>query len=111
MSRLELTLRKFAARLRSDFADDIAHDPAGFKKQVIRLVRHELPPRPGRPNDPRIDAALAMVRQGKSIKQVLRRQIPGFDKMDAYGRYLAEKGLRAAIARRRNQRSTPFIGP
>ena len=100
MSRLEQTLRKFAARLRSDFADEIARDPAGFKKHVLKLIRRQLPPRPGRPNDPRIDAALIMVSQGKSLKQVLRSQVPGFDQMDTYSRYLAEKGLRTAIARR-----------
>ena len=36
MSRLEQTLRKFTARLGSHFADDIARDSAGFKKQVVR---------------------------------------------------------------------------
>src|SRR5258708_5068764 len=92
-SPLEQTVRKFASRLRSDFAEEITRDPAGFRKQVIRLMRRELPPRPGRPNDPRVDVALVMISQGKSVKQVLRRQIPGFDQMDTYSRYLAEKGL------------------
>jgi hypothetical protein len=42
-----------------------------------------------------------MIQQGKSIKEILRCQIPDFQQMDTYGRYLAEKGLRTAIARRR----------
>src|SRR5215471_10529554 len=99
MSRLEQTVRVLATRLRSDFAGDITRDPTSFKKYVLTLIRRELPPRPGRPNDPRIDAALVMVSQGRSLKQVLRAQVPGFDQMDTYGRYLAEKGLRTAIAR------------
>jgi predicted oxidoreductase len=41
-----------------------------------------------------------MIQQGKAVKQVLRIQISGFDNLDPYGRYLAEKGLRAALARR-----------
>jgi len=42
-----------------------------------------------------------MVQHGRTVKDVLRAQLPGFDTLDTYGRYLAEKGLRAAIARRR----------
>src|SRR5438132_11372772 len=108
MSRLEQAVRKFATRLRSDFGNEITRDPASFKKHVLRLLRRRLPPRPGRPNDPRIDAALVMVSQGKSLKHVLRCQVPGFDQVDTYGRYLAEKGLRTAIGRRRRRiRSRP----
>ena len=40
---------------------------------------------------------------------MLRLQIPGFERLDTYGRYLAEKGLRAAIARRRKR--TTSNGP
>jgi len=72
-----------------------------FKKNVIRLVRRELPPRRGRPKDPRLDAAARMVAQGKSVKDILRSQIPNFDEMDTYSRYLAEKGLRASLSRRK----------
>lgn len=96
-------VRRIAARLKRDYADEIARDAARFKNHVLKLIRRELPPRPGRPNDPRIDQALSMVSQGKSIKQVLRCQVPGFDHMDTYSRYLAEKGLRTAIARRRRR--------
>jgi hypothetical protein len=42
-----------------------------------------------------------MFEHGKAIKEVLRMQVPGFDKLDTYWRYLAEKSLRTAIARRR----------
>ncbi len=48
---------------------------------------------------------MEMIEQGRTIKEVLRSQITHFEKLDAYGRYLAEKGLRGAIARRR-KRST-----
>jgi predicted oxidoreductase len=39
-----------------------------------------------------------------AVKEILRLQTRGFDKLDTYGRYLAEKGLRTAIARRRKKR-------
>ena len=101
MKSLAPDVRDFVQQLRRNHASDIARDARGFKKQVVTLIRRELPPRRGRPNDPRIDAALEMIQQGKSMKEILRCQIPDFQQMDTYGRYLAEKGLRTAIARRR----------
>ena len=100
MENLHDGIEKFAAQLTKKFALEIALDASRFEKQVLRLVRRGLPPRRGRPNNPRIDAAVRMVQQGKTIKDILRLQIPGFDGLDTYGRYLAEKGLRSAIARR-----------
>jgi len=103
--KLEPTLRRFAARLKRDFGDQISRDPAAFKKQILRLIRRELPPRRGRPVSPQVEAALAMVRQGKSVPEVLRAQVSGFEKLDTYGRYLMEKALRQAMARRRRHRN------
>ena len=103
---VEAAAREFALFLKINFAQEVARDAKAFKKQVIRLIRRELPPRRGRPNDPRLDYAIRMVEQGKTVKDLLRSQIPGFDLLDAYGRYLAEKGLRAAIARRRKHRAS-----
>lgn len=101
MNDLDAIVRAFALRLKRDFAREIAGDPRTFKKSVVQLVRRELPPKRGRPNDPRLDAAVRMLHQGKSPKDVLRFQIANFDKLDTHGRYLAEKALRAALARRR----------
>ena len=98
---VEDSARGFASFLKVHFAQEIDRDPRTFKKIVLRLVRRGLPPRRGRPNDPRLDAAALMVAQGKSVKDVLRTQVQDFEKMDTYSRYLAEKGLRTAIARRR----------
>jgi hypothetical protein len=41
-----------------------------------------------------------LVQQGRTVKEVLRIQVRDFGRLDTYGRYLAEKGLRAALARR-----------
>lgn len=97
---IENVISDFILELRCRFQEQSEKQPVEFKKQVVRLVRRHLPPRPGRPNDPSIDSAVRMMQQGMAIKEVLRRQVPGFDKLDTYGRYLAEKGLRAAVARR-----------
>ena len=100
MKRLESGIREFTDRLKRDFAQEIAHNPRDFKKKVLKLIRHTLPPGQGRPPSPQIEAALVMLRQGKTVRDVLRAQISGFDQVDAYGRYLAEKALRQALARR-----------
>jgi hypothetical protein len=44
-----------------------------------------------------------LIAQGKTVGEVLEVQVPKIDQFDAYGRYLAEKGLRAAVARRRGK--------
>ena len=100
---LEEAARDFSARLKRDFSQEIARNPRDFKKQVLRLMRQELPPRRGRPGSPQIEAALAMLRQGKTVREILRAQIPGFDQLDTYGRMLAEKALRQALMRRRGR--------
>ena len=76
-----------------------------FKKQVLRFIRGELPSRQGRPPDPQIQAALEMLREGKTVRGVLCAQVRGSDGLDTYGRYLAEKALRPAIVRRRKDRA------
>ena len=111
LNTLESVTHQFARRLRQQFAREIALNPRDFKEQVIRLIRRELPPRRGRPTSPQIEAALAMLRQGKSVRQVLRMQVPGFDQLDTYGRYLMEKALRQAIARRRTGRRPRQYNP
>src|SRR5437870_12904035 len=45
-------------------------------------------------------AEMGQFRLPKSIKEVLDSQIPHFESLDTYSRYLAEKGLRAALSRR-----------
>ena len=39
-----------------------------------------------------------MVRQGKSVPEVLRAQVSDFEKLDTYGRYLVEKALRQGLS-------------
>ncbi len=99
--RLEAFTGDFAKKIKREFAPEISRDPKAFKTSILRLMRRALPLRRGRPNDPQIDAAMRMLHQGKSVKEILRLQIRGFDDMDTFGRFLVEKGIRTAIARRR----------
>ena len=99
--RLEALTREFGRRVRRECHQELVRDPKALRVAILQMVRREFPLRRGRPNDPRIDAAMRMFEQGKTVKEILRLQTRGFDKLDAYGHYLAEKGLRTAIARRR----------
>jgi hypothetical protein len=96
MKSLEAAARDFTTYLKRDFAEEIAHRPRDFKKQVFLLIRHQLPLRQGRPTSPQIEA-VAMLREGKTVRQILHEQVRGFDQLDTYGRYLAEKALRQAV--------------
>lgn len=107
--RLEDAAHDFAVRLRRDFPHEIASNPREFKKQVLRLIRRELPPRRGRPTNPQIDAALGMLRQGKTVREILRAQVRGFDQLDTYGRMLAEKALRQGLARKQGSERAKAI--
>jgi hypothetical protein len=100
LTSAEASAREFALFLKTHFAQEIARDARGFKKLVLRLIRRELPPKRGRPNNPLLDDAVRMVTEGRSVKDVLRLQVHDFERMDAYGRYLVDRGMRAAIARR-----------
>jgi hypothetical protein len=101
--RLEATISGFVRRLKRSFGSELTQDPKGFKLRVLEVLRCELPTKRGRPSDPRLDEAARMVEQGTPTREVLRWLVPGFDNVDEYGRYLAAKGLRAALARRRKQ--------
>ena len=98
---LEGVTHDFTDCLRRHFAQQISHNPRDYKKQVLRLIRRQLPPHRGRPTRPQIEAALEMLRQGKTVREVLRAQVRGFEQLDTWGRMLAEKALRQALARRR----------
>jgi hypothetical protein len=101
---LEAAVYEFASFLKAHFVEKMTAEPRVVKKAVLRLVRQELPPWRGRPNDSRLDTAAQIVGQGKSVKDALHILIRDFDQINVYGRYLAEKGLRSALARRRKNK-------
>jgi len=90
ITSVETAVRDFTSFPKLHFADNLTADPKAFKKIVIRLVRRGLPPKRGRPNDPQIDAAVRLVLQGKTVKDVLQQEVRGFEALDTYGRCLAE---------------------
>lgn len=99
-------LARFAAtfteslRREPEFLKAISADLRRFRGDLLRAIRAQLRLRRGRPADPLLDSACALLKQGKSVAEVLRSQIPGFATLDPYTQYLATKGLRQAAARR-----------
>lgn len=104
---LDREVRRFTDQLCRHHADEISRDPRTFKKRVLRRVRRGLPPRPGRPPSPQIEAAVALRRQGKTVTEILRLQVTNYDKLDPWTRMLAEKALRQATSRRRKAGRVP----
>ena len=93
----EAVARDFARNRRHKFSQEISSNPRDFKRQVLRAIRRELPPERGRPASPKIEAAIALLEQGKIVREVLKAQIEGFKQVDAYGRYLMGKAPRRII--------------
>jgi hypothetical protein len=99
----------FIASLRREpeFGRAVNADLRGFRGDLLRAIRAQLQLRRGRRPDPLLDAACDLVKQGKSIPDVLRSQIPTWPTLDPYTRYLAAKGLRQAAARREKHSKRP----
>jgi hypothetical protein len=102
---VETLSRDFAARLRRHCAKELETDPRGFRERLMRFIRREFQSKRGRPTNPKLDQAARMIEKGTPTREVLRWLVPGLDKVDKYGRYLAAKGLRAALARRRKRKA------
>jgi len=103
--RLVRRVAAFADSLKRDhaFARVIASDLVGFRAGLLLALKAAFPLRRGRPADPLLDAACEKVKHGKSVPEVLRSQISAWNKLDPYTRYLAAKGLRQAVARRKRR--------
>lgn len=100
---LRAITREFAARLRVEFASEIEQEAGAFKRRVVRLLKAELPPGPGRPYAEVVTRAMQMRMQGKSWREIyancLPEKIAGPDSLQ-----LAQSRLRSAVRARRNTR-------
>jgi hypothetical protein len=90
----------------TDFLRAMNSDPRAFRGDLIRAIRAQLRLRRGRRSDPRLDHACELLKQGQTVATVLRSQIADFESLDAYSRYLIERGLRQAAARRKKRERT-----
>ncbi len=101
---LEREVKRFAARLRRRYAEQIQRDPRGFKKRVCSLSRRYLPPYAGRPMEETINRAAELRRQDRGWKEIYPLVIPDHSQLEPAVRRQAESNLRAAVRSRRNAR-------
>jgi hypothetical protein len=102
---------RFASRLKLLFRDEIAADPRAFKKEIVEILKRNLPPFAGRPTDECISLAVRLKAEGKTWSEIYPLVIADHAFLDASERRLAETDLRSKIrsrrnARRRRERST-----
>ncbi len=103
--------RVFTDSLRRHYAPEIAADPQGFKRSVVRLIRLALPPGPGRPADEAVTRAAKMRAQGTPWLEIYRECIPHFAELDNGIRQLPMLRLRAAVRSRRHARQRKKARP
>jgi len=101
------TVHQFATRLRRKFCNEFEQDTPAlrtFKRRVLRLLKTELPPGPGRPPEEAITLAVELRAEGKTWPEVYRACIAGFDNKSADSKIVACSRLRSAARSRRNAR-------
>ena len=99
---LPRAMRRIGARLRRDFADEIAEDSRQFKKRAVHYLKRHLPPFPGRPPEASLTRAIELRKEGFEWKQIYPLCIPGHSRLPAAVRRQAESNLRGACRSRRN---------
>lgn len=99
---LARAIRQFGARLRRDFADQIAENAREFKKLVVHDLKRSLPPHSGRPPEASLTKAIELHNEGLEWKAIYPQCIPGHSQMPPAVRRQAESNLRGACRSRRN---------
>ena len=92
----------FAARLCSDFEQELGQDAPHFKRRVIHELKLALPPHAGRPRLDTATSATGLRFQGAPWKRIYPRCISDYCSLDRDSRRLAEYNLRCAVRSRRN---------
>jgi hypothetical protein len=101
---LEGEVKRFAARLRREHAEEIKRDARGFKHRACGLLKRCLPPFAGRPTEDSITVAAELRKQDRPWKEVYPVVIPDYATLDTPVRRQAESNLRSALRSRRNAR-------
>ena len=99
---LRSRIRKFTQQLRRDYTKEISSDSRAFKKYVIRLLKINLPPFPGRPPEQAISLAIELRRLGQTWKEIYPKVIANHAGVEPNRRQHEEINLRAAVRSREN---------
>ena len=103
MPSLPTTIQRFARRLRREFRREIERDAHEFKRHLVRLLKAELPPGPGRPRTEPVTHAAEMLAEGRTWRQIYAECLP-HDIGGSDSRQLTQYRLRCAVRSRRNMR-------
>jgi hypothetical protein len=97
-------VQDFAAHLKRMFGAQMGDDKRAreFKKYVVRALRRNLPPGPGRPPDAAVSLALELRQRGLPWDAVCEQCIPNFRGLSRGQRQLAKSMLRSKCRSRRN---------
>jgi hypothetical protein len=100
--RLKASVKAFVSGLRRDpeLKLVIQRDLGGFRADLQQQIKALFRLRRGARPHPRLDEAYRLMKRGRSAPDVLRLQIPNWDALDTYSKYLMCKALRQAFGRR-----------
>jgi hypothetical protein len=97
-------MKRFAARLRREHAQEIESDAKEFKHRACGLLKRYLPPFAGRPTEDSINTAAKLRKQNREWQEIYPVAIPEHATLDPPVRRQAESNLRSALRSRRNAR-------
>jgi hypothetical protein len=95
-------VEQFAARLKRQRSNELAHDPAGFRREAVRVLRASLSPGPGRPPSIEVTRAITERTKGTAWSDIYPLCIARFGDLSPYAQRVAKENLRAAVRARRN---------
>jgi hypothetical protein len=101
---LEREVKRFAARLLREHAEEVECDAKGFKNRACGLLKHYLPPFADRPTEDSITTAAELRKQSRQWKEIYPVVVLNHATLDPPVRRQAESNLRSALRSRRNAR-------
>lgn len=122
MTNLDQRIKRFASRLKKDFAPEIAENPGSFKSRLIGKLKAVLPrKRPGRQGNPQMKKAVEIYQrdfksQGKegNWHHIAKEVFPDYGslpiELQKYRRYQLRAGVHSHLyAVRSNERRNPAV--
>jgi hypothetical protein len=108
--KLSTLTKGFAALLRRDrqLRPFIKRDLGGFRDDLQRQIRAVFPIPRGAKRKAHLDEAYRLMKRGMSSTEILRLQVPNWDELDTYTRYLMNKAVCQAYSRRNRSKKKPL---
>ena len=95
-------VEQLARRLKRQHTKELAQDPAGFRREAVRVFSALLSPGPGRPPLSNITLAAQEREKGTTWKIIYPMCIPEYATLSRDSQRVEAENLRAAVRSRRN---------